>query len=147
MVGVISLREAQSMARDVDLDLVEISPNAEPPVCKIMDLGKYMYELQKKKKEAKKHQKVVHLKEIKLRYNTDPHDLEYRLEHAKEFLADGDKVKFSMKFKGRENAHLDMGFKRMNEIIEILKEHGKVDAPPKMEAGSIVLILSSLVAK
>ncbi len=138
MVGIIALREALSMAQDADLDLVEISPNAEPPVCKIMDLGKFLYEQQKKKKEAKKHQKIVHLKEIKLRYNTDPHDLEYRIKHAVEFLQDGDKVKFSMKFKGRENAHIDIGFKKMADIVEALKEYGKPDAPAKMEAGSLV---------
>ncbi len=146
MVGVISLREAQNMATDIDMDLVEISPNAEPPVCKIMDVGKFLYEQQKKKKEAKKHQKIVHLKEIKLRYNTTPHDLEYRIEHAKEFLGEGDKVKFSMKFKGRENAHLDIGYKKMDEIIEMLKDIGKPEGSPRMEAGSLTLFFSPVAA-
>lgn len=146
MIGVTPLREALNMASELDMDLVEISPNAEPPVCKIMDIGKYMYEQQKKKKEAKKHQKIVHLKEIKLRYNTTPHDLEYRIEHAKEFLGEGDKVKFSMKFKGRENAHLDMGYKRFEEIIEALKEVGKAEGTPRMEAGSLTLFFSPIAA-
>ncbi len=135
------------MAQEIDMDLVEISPNAEPPVCKIMDVGKFLYEQQKKKKEAKKHQKVVHLKEIKIRYNTDPHDLAYRIEHAKEFLGEGDKVKFSMKFKGRENAHLDIGYKKMDEIIEALKDVGKPDGSPRMEAGSLTLFFTSLTVK
>jgi translation initiation factor IF-3 len=141
MIGVVPLRQAKNMAFDVGLDLVEISPNAEPPVCKIMNLGKFLYEEQKKKKEAKKKQKVVQTKEIKLRPTTDKHDLEYRIEHAKEFLAEGDKVKFAIKFKGRENAHIEFGYAKMNEIIEALKDHGKIEQNPKMESGSLTMIM------
>lgn len=142
MAGVTPLRQALSMASDAGMDLVEVAPNAEPPVCKIMDLGKYLYEEQKKKKEAKKKQKIVHLKEIKLRPNTDPHDLEYRIKHAVEFLEAGDKVKFSMKFRGREMAHKDIGRERMQSIIEQLEEHGKVDQNLKMEGGQMTMTLA-----
>jgi len=144
MVGVVPLREALNKASDAGLDLVEISPNAEPPVCKILNLGKFLYEEQKKKKEAKKKQKVVQTKEIKLRPTTDKHDLEYRIEHAKEFLAEGDKVKFMIKFKGRENAHQEFGYQKMNEILEALKDLCKVEQSPRMEAGSLTTLLGPL---
>ena len=142
MQGVTALRKALTLASEVGMDLVEVAPNAEPPVCKIMDLGKYLYEEQKKKKEAKKKQKIVHLKEIKLRPNTDPHDLEYRIKHAIEFLEAGDKVKFSLKFRGREMAHREIGRERMEKILEQLQEHSKIDQHIKMEGGQMTMILS-----
>lgn len=141
MLGVLSLREALNAAQDAGLDLVEVSPNAKPPVCKILDLGKYMYEQQKKKKEAKKKQKVVHLKEIKLRVNTDDHDLEYRLKNARKFIESGDKVKFSLRFRGREMAHNDIAKERFENIIEELKDIAKPEQPPKMEHNQLVMVL------
>jgi translation initiation factor IF-3 len=144
MVGVISSREALEMAQDVGLDLVEVSPNAEPPVCKIMDLGKFLYEEQKKKKEAKKHQKVVLLKEVKLRITTDKHDLEYRLKQCEGWFKDGDKVKFSIKFRGREFDHIDIGREKFKGIIEALASIAKVDSFPKMEGGQLIMILAPI---
>lgn len=141
MLGVISLREAISKAQDAGLDLVEVSPNAEPPVCKILDLGKYTYEQQKKKKEAKKKQKIVHLKEIKLRVNTDSHDLEYRLKNARKFIESGDKVKFSLRFRGREMAHNDIAKNKFAEIIEELSDIAKTSQAPKMENNQLTMIL------
>jgi translation initiation factor IF-3 len=147
MVGVMSSREAYNMAQDVGLDLVEISPNAEPPVCKIMDLGKYLYEEQKKKKEAKKHQKVVHLKEVKLRITTDKHDLEYRLKQCREWISHGDKVKFSIKFRGREFDHIDIGREKFNNIIEQLADVAKPEISPKMEGGQLIMVIVPNTAK
>lgn len=135
-------REAYSKAQDAGLDLVEVSPNAAPPVCKIMDLGKFMYEEQKKKKEAKKHQKVIQTKEVKLRITTDKHDMEYRLKQCRGWFADGDKVKFSIKFRGREFEHIDIGKEKFASIIEQLADCSKIDSPPKMEGGQLIMILS-----
>jgi len=128
------------------MDLVEISPNAQPPVCKIMDLGKFMYEEQKKKKEAKKHQKVVQTKEVKLRITTDPHDLEYRLKQCRGWIGDGDKVKFSIKFRGREFDHTDIGRDKFAKIIAELADVTKVEAHPRMEGGQLVMLLGPIVA-
>ena len=145
MIGVVSSREALAKAQDVGLDLVEVSPNAAPPVCKIMNLGKFLYEEQKKKKEAKKHQKVTQTKEVKLRINTDPHDLEYRLKQCESWLADGDKVKFSLKFRGREFDHQDIGREKFAKIIEQLKDITKVENAPRMEGGQLIMILGPIV--
>ncbi len=134
-------------AQDAGLDLVEVSPNAAPPVCKIMDLGKYMYEEQKKKKEAKKHQKVTQTKEVKLRITTDKHDLEYRLKQCRDWFADGDKVKFSIKLRGREFDHKDIGFEKFKGIIEELADVAKVDSNPRMEGGQITMMLSPVSTK
>lgn len=142
MLGVISLREAINKAQDVNLDLVEVSPNAKPPVCKMLDLGKFMYEQQKKKKEAKKKQKTVQLKEIKLRVNTDSHDLEYRLKNARKFIEDGNKVKFSLRFRGREMAHNDIAKARFQEIIKELADIAKPEQLPKMEHYQLTMILA-----
>ncbi len=141
MLGVISLREALSKAQDAGFDLVEVSPNAAPPVCKIMNYGKFLYEEQKKKKEAKKHQKVVHIKEIKMRITTDPHDLEYRLKQCHAWIKDGDKVKFSLKFRGREQAHADIARAKFASIIEELKEVTKIESYPRMEGNQLVMTL------
>ena len=109
MVGLTSLRDALSMAADAGLDLVEISPNAEPPVCKILDFGKFKYEIQKKKNEARKKQKVIDVKEIKLRPGIDEHDYEVKMRSVTSFLAEGDKVKVTMRFRGREMVHQELG--------------------------------------
>ena len=146
MLGVMSLSEGISKAEEVNLDLVEVSPNAKPPVCKVMDLGKFMYEQQKKKKEAKKKQKIVHLKEIKLRVNTDPHDLEYRLKNARKFMEAGDKVKFSLRFRGREFSHADIAKDKFIDIIEQLEDIAKIESQPRMEGGQLVMILGPQTA-
>lgn len=146
MQGVVPLNQALNMASEEGLDLVEISPNAEPPVCKIMDLGKFLYEEQRKKKEAKKKQKVQEIKEIKLRPNTDKHDLETKLSHVKKFLEEGDKVKFSLKFRGREFEHKEFGHERLNFFIENTKELAKIENNIRMEGSNMTLTLAPLAA-
>ena len=123
-LGTLQLNKAIEIAKSEGLDLIEISPNANPPVCKIMDMGKYKYDLQKKANVAKKKQKVVALKEIKLRPGTDVHDYNFKIKNAKKFLAKKDKVKFTVKFKGREMQHIQLGRDLMNRIIEDTKDVG-----------------------
>jgi translation initiation factor IF-3 len=135
------------MAVNDGLDLVEISPNANPPVCKIMDYGKYCYEQEKKAKLAKKKQKVVHLKEIMLRPNISSHDLEIKLNYAKNFITDGDKVKFTLRFKGREITHQEIGFEIFKKVIEALKDIAKAESGPKMEGKMITAIFSPISLK
>lgn len=147
MLGVTALRDALNKAADAGLDLVEISPNAEPPVCKIMDLGKFLYEEQRKKKEAKKKQKVQELKEVKLRPNTDKHDLETKLSHVIKFLEHGDKVKFSLKFRGREFEHKEFGEERLKYFLEGTKEVGKVENSIRMEGSQMTMTLAPLNQK
>jgi translation initiation factor IF-3 len=132
-LGTLPLNKAIEKAKGEGLDLIEISPNANPPVCKIMDMGKYKYDLQKKANIAKKKQKVVALKEIKLRPGTDVHDYNFKVKNAKKFLVNKDKVKFTVKFKGREMQHINLGKDLMNRIIEDTKDVGKVETHPKFE--------------
>mgnify|MGYP000505810756 CR=1 FL=1 len=141
MVGVVSVAEAIRMAEAVGLDLVEVSPNAAPPVCKILDYGKYKYEAQKKAHEARRKQKVISVKEIKLRPTIDKHDLEIKLRHVKEFLEDGDKVRISMRFRGREMDHVDIGRQVLDRVQEELKELSKIEQSPKMEGKQIVMLV------
>ncbi|MFZ4125427.1 MAG: translation initiation factor IF-3 [Rickettsiales bacterium] len=142
MVGVVSVKEGIRLAEEAGLDLVEISPNAEPPVCKILDYGKYKYQLQKKQQEAKKKQKVIEIKEIKVRPNIDKHDLSIKLRHAREFLAEGDKVKFTLRFRGREMAHQHLGMQLLLSIKEELKDVVKVDQEPSSEGRQMVMMVS-----
>ena len=121
-LGVLNTNEAISMAKNEGLDLIEIAPNANPPVCKIMDMGKYKYDLQKKANQAKKKQKTVSLKEIKLRPGTETHDYNFKIKNAKKFITKGNKVKFTVKFKGREMQHTDLGKELMDKIIEETKD-------------------------
>jgi translation initiation factor IF-3 len=144
MSGVVPLREALSVATDARLDLVEISPNAAPPVCKIMDYGKYRYQLQKKHQEAKKKQKTVETKEIKLRPNIDQHDLEIKMKRVHKFLGEGNKVKFTLRFRGREMAHQNLGMELLLKVKEELAEIVKIDHPPKSEGRQIIMIVSPL---
>ncbi len=141
MLGVMQVRDAINRAKDYGLDLVEVSPNANPPVCKIQDFGKYKYEQQKKKAEAKKKQKVVELKEIKLRPNIDKHDLEIKLKHVQEFLSEGNKVKFTLRFRGREMAHLELGNQLMEKVKTFLGDAAKVEFHPKMEGRQMIMIV------
>ena len=140
-LGVLTLKKAIEIAKDESLDLIEISPNTNPPVCKIMDIGKYKYDLQKKASLAKKKQKVVSLKELKMRPGTEIHDYNFKLKNAKKFLVKGDKVKFTVKFKGREMQHIQLGKDLMNRIIEDTKEIGKVEVNPKFEGRQMIMII------
>ena len=140
-LGVLTLKKAIEIAKEESLDLIEISPNANPPVCKIMDIGKYKYDLQKKANLAKKKQKVVSLKELKLRPGTEIHDYNFKLKNAKKFLSKGDKVKFTVRFKGREMQHVQLGKDLMNRIIEDTKDIGKVETHPKFEGRQMIMII------
>ena len=140
--GVVSLAEALKIAQEVGLDLIEISPQVTPPVCKVLDYGKYNYEMQKKKNEAKKNQKVVSIKELKLRPMIDTHDYEVKVKQAKKFLAQGDKVKFTMRYKGREMSANELGKEILNKLLEDLDGLCKVDSAPKMEGKQMFMIVS-----
>ena len=131
-------------AKQEELDLIEISPNANPPVCKIMDMGKHKYDLQKKANQAKKKQKTVSLKEIKLRPGTETHDYNFKIKNAKKFITKGDKVKFTVKFKGREMQHTELGKDLMNRIIEETKDIAKVESQPKFEGRQMVMIIQPI---
>ena len=147
MIGVVSIREALNQAEGAGLDLVEISPNAEPPVCKILDFGKFKYETKKRLQDAKKKQKITLLKEMKFKPNIDEGDFNVKLRKIKEFLTEGDKVKVSLWFKGREIIHNQIGMKIMDKIIEGVKNIGKIDSSPKMEGKQIIMIISPDVNK
>ncbi|MDC0343930.1 translation initiation factor IF-3 [Pelagibacteraceae bacterium] len=140
-LGTFPLNKAIELAKEEGLDLIEISPNANPPVCKIMDMGKYKYDLQKKANIAKKKQKTVSLKEIKLRPGTDVHDYNFKIKNAKKFLTKKDKVKFTVKFKGREMQHVQLGRDLMKRIIEDTKEVGKIETHPKFEGRQMIMIV------
>ncbi len=142
MVGVMSAREAVQRAFAVGLDLLEISPNAEPPVCKILDFGKFKYEQQKKKNEAKKKQKVVEIKEIKVRPNIDENDYQVKMRAMKSFIDEGDKVKVTLRFRGREMAHQDIGVKVLERIRAELDALTKVEQMPRMENRQMIMVLS-----
>ena len=143
MCGVVSTRDAIEQAERAGLDLVEVSPNAEPPVCKILDYGKYKYELQKKASEAKKKQKIVELKEVKIRPTTEEHDYQVKLKNARKFLSAGNKVKFSMRFRGREMAHQQVGMDVMLRLQKDVEDLGVVDLHPKMEGRQMLMIISA----
>ena len=142
MVGVVPLREALWAAEEVGLDLVEVSPGAEPPVCKVLDYGKYKYEAQKKKNEARKKQKTVDVKEIKLRPNIDDHDYEVKMRNARRFIGEGDKVKVTLRFRGREMAHQELGMNVLVRVRDELDEMAKVEQMPKMEGRQMVMVLA-----
>lgn len=142
MQGVMSAREALIRAYDVGLDLVEISPNAVPPVCKILDYGKYKYEQQKKANEARKKQKVVEIKEIKVRPNIDDHDYDVKMRQMKTFISEGDKVKVTLRFRGREMAHQDLGAKVLERIRSELGETIKVEQFPRLENRQMIMVLA-----
>lgn len=142
MVGVVSLRDALYAAEEAGLDLVEVSPNADPPVCKILDYGKYKYEAQKKANEARKKQKIIEVKEIKLRPNIDEHDYEIKMKAMRRFLEEGDKVKVTMRFRGREMAHQDIGMNVLVKVREALDDLGKVEQMPKLEGKQMIMVLA-----
>lgn len=142
MIGVVTLREGLIMAEEAGLDLVEVSPNAEPPVCKILDYGKFKYEAQKKKNEAKKKQKVIEVKEIKLRPNIDDNDYGVKMRSMRKFLEEGDKVKVTLRFRGRELAHQDLGMKVLERVRDDLEGLGKIEQIPKMEGRQMVMVVA-----
>ena len=143
-LGILNTNEAISMAKEEGLDLIEISPNAKPPVCKIIDIGKYKYDAQKKANKAKKKQKIVLLKEIKLRPVTETHDYDFKVKNAKKFISKGDKVKFTIRFKGRELQHSHLGNELMNKIKEDMKEIGKVELHPKFDGKQMIMVIQPL---
>jgi translation initiation factor IF-3 len=142
MIGVMSARDALIRAYDVGLDLLEISPNAVPPVVKILDYGKYKYEQQKKANEARKRQKVVELKEIKVRPNIDDHDYDVKMRQMREFIGEGDKVKVTLRFRGREMAHQDLGLKVLDRIRGEMAELTKVESMPRLENRQMIMVLA-----
>ncbi len=141
-VGIVSSKEAQRLADEAKLDLVKIAPNAKPPVCRIMDYGKYRFDMAKKEKEAKKKQKVIDIKELRLSPNIDTHDVQVKVKKAIEFLKDGDKVKVSIRFRGREIGHSKTAVTILEDFASQISEFGVVDKAPKMEAKSLVMFLA-----
>ncbi len=141
MVGVVSVGEGIKMAEQAGLDLVEISPNAAPPVCKVLDYGKYRYEIQKKAHEARKKQKVIQIKEIKLRPTIDKHDLEIKIRNVLGFLGEGDKVRITLRFRGREMDHQELGMQILDRVQEALKEGAKIESPPRIEGKQISMMV------
>ncbi|MEL7343854.1 MAG: translation initiation factor IF-3 [Pseudomonadota bacterium] len=140
-VGVVTPRQGIAMAEEVGLDLVEISPNASPPVCKIMDFGKFKYEQQKRESEARKKQKTIEVKEVKFRPNTDTHDYDVKMRNVFKFLENGDKVKVTLRFRGREMAHQNLGRELLERVADDVQEIGKVENMPKMEGRQMVMMI------
>jgi len=143
-LGTLKTQEAINIAKQEGLDLIEISPNANPPVCKIIDIGKYKYDQQKKAHKAKKKQKVMNLKEIKLRPVTEIHDYNFKIKNAQRFLTKGDKVKFTVQFRGREMQHTDLGYDLMKRITDDTASLGKIEVKPKFEGRQIIMIIHPL---
>ncbi len=141
-LGIVATPEALRLSREAGFDLVEISAGANPPVCKILDFGKYKYTLKKKAHEAKRKQIVVKLKEVKMRPTTDEHDFQFKLRHIKRFLSEGDKAKVTVVFKGREVVYTDLGRQVMKRIIEETKEEAKVEHSPSMEGKALIMVLA-----
>ena len=143
-LGIIKTNDAISRAKEEGLDLIEIAPNANPPVCKIMDMGKFKYDQQKKASKAKKNQKKIELKEIKLRPVTGVHDYTFKIKNAQKFLSKGDKVKFTVKFKGRELQHTHLGNKLMDKIIQDMQNIGKVELHPKFDGKQMIMVIQPI---
>jgi translation initiation factor IF-3 len=142
MVGIVGRNEALAMASDAGLDLVEIAPNADPPVCKILDFGKYKYEEQKRRNEARKKQKVIEVKEIKLRPGIDDHDYDVKMRSMLKFIDEGDKVKVTMRFRGRELAHQELGWEVLQRVKVDTEPIAKVESEPRMEGRQMVMVLA-----
>lgn len=142
-VGIVSKDEALRLAEEAGLDLVEVAPEASPPVCRIMDFGKYKYEKSKKEKESKKKQHVITVKEIRMRPKTDDHDLETKLKQARKFLENKNKVKFTVIFRGREMAYQEMGYNILEKVMENLSDIAKAESMPKMEGRRMIMVLTN----
>ena len=143
-LGILNLHDAISRAKDVGLDLIEIAPNTKPPVCKIMDMGKYKYDAQKKANKAKKKQKKIELKEIKLRPVTETHDYNFKIKNAQKFISKGDKVKFTIRFKGRELQHSNLGSELMEKIKLDMNQVGRVEMEPKFDGKQMIMVIQPL---
>ncbi len=143
-LGILSIKDALFRAEQEGLDLIEISPNARPPVCKIIDMGKYKYDLQKKANKAKRKQKTLELKEIKLRPGTEIHDYNFKIKNAQKFLTKGNKVKFTVRFKGREMQHQHLGMELLNRIQEDTKKLGKLELSPKFEGRQMIMVIQPI---
>ena len=143
-IGILNTNEAISMAKEQGLDLIEIAPNAKPPVCKIIDIGKFKYDAQKKANVAKKKQKIILLKEIKMRPVTETHDYEFKVRNAKKFIGKGDKVKFTIRFKGRELQHSHLGRELMDKIKVDMQDIGKVELHPKFDGKQMIMVIQPL---
>ena len=143
-LGILNTNEAISMAKEEGLDLIEIAPNARPPVCKIIDIGKYKYDAQKKTNQAKKKQKTIEVKEIKLRPVTETHDYQFKIKNAQKFISKGDKVKFTIRFKGRELQHAHLGEELMDKIKVDMQEVGKVELDPRFDGKQIIMVIQPL---
>jgi translation initiation factor IF-3 len=143
-LGILNTNEAISLAKEKGLDLIEISPNAKPPVCKIIDMGKFKYDAQKKANVSKKKQKIVLLKEIKMRPVTETHDYEFKVKNAKKFITKGDKVKFTIRFKGRELQHSHLGRELMDKIKNDMQDVGKVELHPKFDGKQMIMVIQPL---
>jgi len=141
-LGILPLHEALRTATTLELDLVEVSPKSEPPVCRIMDYGKFKYQQRKKEQEAKKKQVVIHLKEVKMRPKTEEHDFQFKVRNMERFLKEGNKIKVTMVFRGREMAHTDIGRNLLNRVVNEIKEWGKVEQDPRFEGRNCVMILT-----
>lgn len=142
MLGIMAAKDAQKLAATKNMDLVKISPQAVPPVCKIMDYGKYMFEQAKKEKEARKNQKVISIKEVRISATIEDHDFNFKAKNAIKFLEDGDKVKVSVKFRGREMNYTSLGNEVLNKFAETVKDVGVVEKKPKLEGRSMIMILN-----
>ncbi|WP_416348458.1 translation initiation factor IF-3 [Gemmobacter sp.] len=141
-IGVVTPSRAMMLAEEAGLDLVEISPNAEPPVCKIMDFGKFKYETQKREAEARKKQKIIEIKEIKFRPGTDDHDYDVKMRSVLKFLDEGDKVKITLRFRGREMAHQQLGMDLLNRVAADVAAQGKIESMPKLEGRQMVMMIA-----
>jgi len=141
MIGVVSQKEALEKAYKAGLDLVEVSPNADPPVCKILDYGKFKFEEQKKRAEIRKKQKVIEIKEIQLRPGIDKHDFEVKMRNARRFIEEGDKLKVTLRFRGRELSHQELGMEVLNRVKSILEDIAKVEQHPKLEGKRMIMVM------
>ena len=140
-IGVMSAEEALEIAREQGYDLVEVAPKASPPVCRVMDYGKYKYEQSKRAKEAKKHQHIIHVKEMKFRPKTEDHDYQFKLKHVRKFLTEGNKAKMTVRFRGREMAHIDLGRRILEKLVKDTDDIASVEQQPKLEGRNMTLIL------
>jgi translation initiation factor IF-3 len=140
--GIVATMQAIQMARDAGLDLVEVAPHAQPPVCKLLDYGKYKFELEKKSRESRKHQKQIRIKEIRMQPKIDQHDLEFKTRHIREFLDEGNKVKVTIRFRGRELAHTELGKEVLDRILQMLEDSFIIEKPAQMEGRMMSLLLN-----
>jgi len=143
MLGVYPVHQALAIAMELGLDLVEVNPKADPPVCRIMDVGKFKYEQKKKAHDARRHQKMCEVKEVKMRPKTDEHDFDFKIKHVLRFLEDGDKAKITIRFRGREIAHPEAAIKLLQRVIEVTKEFAIVEQPYKVEGRTMTMLLAS----